>query len=87
MILLTGDFVPCVGALDLQGLRKRMKAVREAFDSFFEKIIEEHIEKPKMDGEMKDFVDIMLGFLGSEEAEYCIDRSHIKGIILVCFIY
>lgn len=76
-----------MGALDLQGLRKRMKAVREAFDSFFEKIIEEHIEKPKMDGEMKDFVDIMLGFLGSEEAEYCIDRSHIKGIILVCFIY
>ncbi|XP_031398003.1 cytochrome P450 CYP736A12-like [Punica granatum] len=77
-----GDYIPYVRALDLQRLKKRMKAVRKAFDSFFEKIIDEHVQNPKREGDTKDFVDVVLGFLGSEETEYRIDRTHIKAIIL-----
>ncbi|PKI76314.1 hypothetical protein CRG98_003236 [Punica granatum] len=81
-----GDYIPYVGALDLQGLKKRMKRVRKAHDAFFEKIIDEHVQNPKREGESKDFVDVMVRFLGSEEAEYRIDRNHIKAIILVYYI-
>lgn len=77
-----GDYIPQIASLDLQGLRKRMKAVSKVFDAFFEKIIDEHV-RSKDEKRTKDFVDVMLSFLGSEETEYKINREHIKAIILV----
>ncbi|KAL5751721.1 hypothetical protein ACOSQ2_022228 [Xanthoceras sorbifolium] len=58
-----------------------MKAVAKVFDEFFEKIIDEHVQS-KDDSRTKDFVDLMLNFMGSEETEYHIDREHTKAIIL-----
>ncbi|XP_030518619.2 cytochrome P450 71AU50-like [Rhodamnia argentea] len=77
-----GDFVPYLAPFDLQGLTKRMKAVSRTFDGFFEKIIDEHMESKKEEGETKDFVDVMLGIMGLNEGEYHIDRPHVKAIIL-----
>ncbi|KAK2655921.1 hypothetical protein Ddye_008973 [Dipteronia dyeriana] len=76
-----GDYIPQIASLDLQGLTKKMKAVSKVFDGFFEKIIDEHVQS-KDDNRTKDFVDVMLDFMGSEETEYRIDREHIKAIIL-----
>ncbi|KAJ0040942.1 hypothetical protein Pint_26784 [Pistacia integerrima] len=80
-----GDYIPQIASLDLQGLTKRMKAVSKVFDAFFEKIIDEYVQF-KDEKITKDFVDVMLSFLGSEETEYKIDREHIKAIILVTFV-
>lgn len=76
-----GDYIPPLAPLDLQGLTKRLKAIGKVFDDFFEKSIDEHIQF-KDENRTKDFVDIMLGFLGSEETEYRIGRDNIKAIIL-----
>ncbi|XP_062149328.1 cytochrome P450 71AU50-like [Alnus glutinosa] len=76
-----GDYIPCLAPLDLQGLTRRMKAVSKIFDDFFEKIIDEHVQS-KDGNKTKDFVDVMLSFMGSEESEYRIERSNIKAIIL-----
>ncbi|BBH09278.1 Cytochrome P450 superfamily protein, partial [Prunus dulcis] len=76
-----GDFIPFIAPLDLQGLTKRMKGVSKVFDAFFEKIIDEHIQSTDQE-RTKDFVDVMLGFMGSEESEYRLERSNIKAIIL-----
>ncbi|KAL5820380.1 hypothetical protein ACOSQ3_022262 [Xanthoceras sorbifolium] len=75
------DYIPQIASLDLQGLRKRMKAVAEVFDVFFEKVIDEHVQS-RDENRTKDFVDLMLSFMGSEETYYRIDRDHIKTIIL-----
>jgi cytochrome P450 len=77
-----GDYIPCLAPLDPQGLTRRMKAVSKIFDDFFEKIIDEHVQS-KDESKSKDFVDVMLSFMGSEESEYRIERSNIKAIILV----
>ena len=77
-----GDYIPPIAPLDLQGLTKRMKAIGKVFDDFFEKIIDEHIQF-KDENRTKDFLDVMLDFLGSEETEYRIGRGNIKAIILV----
>jgi len=77
-----GDYIPPIAPLDLQGLTKRMKAIGKVFNDFFEKIIDEHIQF-KDENRTKDFVDVMLDFLGSEETEYRIGRDNIKAIILV----
>ncbi|ONI13659.1 hypothetical protein PRUPE_4G235500, partial [Prunus persica] len=59
----------------------RMKSVNKAFDTFFEKVIEQHLQYN--DGERtKNFVDVMMGFMGSEKSKYRIKRPHIKAIIL-----
>ncbi|PRQ48908.1 putative cytochrome P450 [Rosa chinensis] len=77
-----GDYLPFLAPFDLQGLTKRMKAVSKVFGDFFEKIIDEHIESQDDPERTKDFVDVMLGFMGSQESEYKIERSNIKAIIL-----
>ncbi|XP_062149139.1 cytochrome P450 71AU50-like [Alnus glutinosa] len=76
-----GDYIPYVAPLDLQGLTRRMKAISKIFDSFLEKIIDEHVQS-KDENQTKDFVDVMLSFMGFEESEYRIERSNIKAIIL-----
>ncbi|XP_020236938.1 cytochrome P450 CYP736A12 [Cajanus cajan] len=77
-----GDYIPYISKLDLQGLIKRMKVLRKIFDDFFDKIIEEHIQLEKGEDKVKDFVDVMLGFVGTEESEYRTERSNIKAILL-----
>ncbi|BFG20120.1 hypothetical protein CerSpe_063940 [Prunus speciosa] len=75
-----GDYIPFIAPFDLQGFTKRMKSVNKAFDTFFEKVIDEHIQSNE--GERtKDFVDVMVAFMGSEQSEYRIERPHIKAII------
>ncbi|KAL2342999.1 hypothetical protein Fmac_004284 [Flemingia macrophylla] len=77
-----GDYIPYIGKLDLQGLIKRSKAVQKTFDEFFDKIIDEHIQS-KGEDNVRDFVDVMLGFINDkEEFEYCFERSNIKAILL-----
>ncbi|XP_059432652.1 cytochrome P450 71AU50-like, partial [Corylus avellana] len=76
-----GDYIPFIAPLDLQGLTRRMKDVSKIFDDFFEKIIDEHVQS-KDENKTKDFVDVMLSFMGSQESEYRIERSNIKAIIL-----
>lgn len=78
-----GDYIPYIAALDLQGLTKRMKVVGKIFDDFFEKIIDEHLQSEKGEDRTKDFVDVMLDFVGTEESEYRIERPNIKAILLV----
>ncbi|KAE8728080.1 putative Mitochondrial transcription termination factor family protein [Hibiscus syriacus] len=75
------DYIPQIRGLDLQGQTKRMKAIAKDFDDFFEKIVEEHVQS-KEENRTKDFVDVMLGFMGSEETEYRVERDTIKAIIL-----
>ncbi|KAJ6419519.1 hypothetical protein OIU84_029590 [Salix udensis] len=76
-----GDYIPPIAPLDIQGLTKRMKAAGKVFDDFFEKIIEEHIQL-KDETRIRDFVDVMLDFVGSEETEYRIGGDNIKAIML-----
>ncbi|XP_058103458.1 cytochrome P450 71AU50-like [Magnolia sinica] len=75
------DYIPYVGALDLQGLTRRMKAFAKVMDAFFENVIDEHV-RTRDKAHQRDFVDVMLSFMESNDAELQIDRNNIKAIIL-----
>ncbi|KAE9601280.1 putative abieta-7,13-dien-18-ol hydroxylase [Lupinus albus] len=77
-----GDYIPFVGALDLHGLKRRMKVVGKIFDDFFEKVFYEHMQLENKEDKIEDFVDVMLGFVGSKQSEYHIERPNIKAILL-----
>ncbi|XP_058094425.1 cytochrome P450 71AU50-like [Magnolia sinica] len=75
------DYIPCIGPLDLQGLRRRMKTTNKFFDSLFEKIIDEHLQHSEV-RHQRDFVDFMLSFMTSDENQFQFNRSNIKAILL-----
>ncbi|XP_051140469.1 cytochrome P450 71AU50-like [Andrographis paniculata] len=77
-----GDFFPVMGAVDLQGLRRRMKELSGAFDGFLERIIEEHKNKESSSKENQDFVDTMMAIMESGEAGFEFDRRHVKAVLL-----
>ncbi|KAL1830989.1 hypothetical protein ACET3Z_000640 [Daucus carota] len=79
-----GDYFPYIGALDLQGLTRKMKAIAKVWDQFLEKIVDEH-DQPKESGQTKDFVDTMLGILKSGNSEFEFDRTHVKAILMDMF--
>ncbi|KAK0579706.1 hypothetical protein LWI29_030153 [Acer saccharum] len=77
-----GDYIPQIASLDLHRVTKKMKAVAKAFDVFVEKIIDEHVRSTE-ENRNKDFVDVMLGFMGAEATEYRLERDTVKAIILL----
>ncbi|KAJ9174070.1 hypothetical protein P3X46_017141 [Hevea brasiliensis] len=83
------DYVPFLGAFDLQGLTKRMKSFSKAMDTILEKIICEHEREArwKKKQQMKDFVDVLLSLMNqpmtsNEEVLYTLDRTNIKAILI-----
>jgi cytochrome P450 family 1 subfamily A polypeptide 1/ferulate-5-hydroxylase len=77
-----GDYIPQIAAVDLQGLTKRMKSISKVLDVFLDKIIDEHVQYQEK-GKNKDFVDVMLSFMKSEENEYLVDQGCMKATMLV----
>ncbi|XP_050256106.1 cytochrome P450 CYP736A12-like [Quercus robur] len=83
------DYVPYLGALDLQGLTRRMKKCSKALDVVLENIIKEHEKIPSSGQQDRetDFIDTLLSLMNQpmnprDEQVYIIDRTNIKAIIL-----
>ena len=86
------DFIPVLGIFDLQGMRKKMKAVHEGFDRLLEKVVDEHLmnKGDRREREDKDFVDVMLELMegGGEEVEGVrLDGTTVKAIVLVSTLH
>lgn len=79
-----GDYIPQLTFLDIHGHIKQMKGISKVLDEFFEKIISEHVQS-RDENRTKDFLDVMLGFMGPEQTEYKLDRDTVKAIMLVSF--
>ncbi|XLR24387.1 cytochrome P450 CYP736A12 [Arachis ipaensis] len=98
MLILAGkfnvtDFVPWLGPLDLQGLRRNFKKLSKEVDEVLEKIIKDHehaSSNAHNNNEKhgnKDFVDILLSQMHQpidpyDEQNHVIDRTNIKAIVL-----
>ncbi|KAF3442610.1 hypothetical protein FNV43_RR16526 [Rhamnella rubrinervis] len=86
----------CIGFcknMDLQGFGKRIKEVRENFDTMVERIMEEHEEARKKDDKnggdddgVKDLLDILLDIAEDESSEIRLTRQNIKTFILDLFV-
>ncbi|XWS59215.1 hypothetical protein CRYUN_Cryun08bG0102400 [Craigia yunnanensis] len=73
--------------LDLQGFRKRLKDVRDRYDILIEKIILEHKEARKKNGDegdtVKDVLDILIDISEDENAEMKLTRENIKAFVMI----
>ncbi|XP_074347866.1 cytochrome P450 CYP736A12-like [Apium graveolens] len=83
------DFIPFLGAIDLQGFNRRLKETSKAVDNVLDTINDEH-ERDASNGYNKlerDFVDVLLSLKNSpssthEQLAQNMDRSTIKAIVL-----
>lgn len=82
------DYIGFCRNLDLQGFGRRLKEVRENFQTMMERIIEEHEEARKEEkrggnNEVKDLLDILLDIAEDESLEIRLTRQDIKAFVLV----
>ncbi|CAN0919058.1 Cytochrome P450 84A1 [Linum grandiflorum] len=67
------DFIPCLGWMDPQGLNSRLVKARGDLDKFIDKIMEEHIQKRRLnsgvqaDDTIPDMVDDLLAFYSEDQ--------------------
>ncbi|KAK9026600.1 hypothetical protein V6N11_039435 [Hibiscus sabdariffa] len=79
------DFIWFCKNLDLQGMKKKLKHVRDKFDSMMDKIIKEHEEarKRKDHDTVKDLLHVLLDTSEDETSDMKLSRENIKAFILV----
>ncbi|XP_073152308.1 cytochrome P450 93A3-like [Henckelia pumila] len=90
------DYIWFCKNLDLQGFGKRLKDVRDKFDEFMEKIIEEHQNarrSVKLTGtgeevgsHVKDLLHILLDISEDKNSEIKLTKENIKAFILDIFV-
>lgn len=90
-----GEFVPYLDWLDLQGVKRRMKAANKTFDVFAEHLIEEHANHRKAAARatsdhghaepVKDFVDVLLDMAETDTKGVKISRENIKALLFDMF--
>ncbi|CAJ2652513.1 unnamed protein product [Trifolium pratense] len=82
------DYVPWLGALDIQGLTRSCKKTSKSLDEVLELIITEHEQTTNVHKtDHEDFVDILLSVTSEainpeNEQNLVIDRTNIKAILL-----
>ena len=98
-VLLTGkfnvsDFVWFFKNWDVQGFGKRLKEIRDRFDTMMERAIKEHQEERKRrkevgsgrdddDDQIKDLLDVLLDIHEDENSDIKLTKENIKAFILV----
>ncbi|KAJ7972275.1 Cytochrome P450 family protein [Quillaja saponaria] len=90
-----GDMIWFCKNLDLHGYGKRLKSVRNKYDTMMEKIIKDHEEARKKkkddyltgggDEGVKDLLDILLDFYEDEGCQIRLTRDNIKAFIMNMF--
>ena len=80
----TSDIIPGFGRIvdALTGLPRRIEYCHRRFDSFFEKLIEEHLDPTKQKSE-QDVIDVMLSLSNDEKAQFNPTKEHIKAVLMV----
>ncbi|CAI0470724.1 unnamed protein product [Linum tenue] len=88
-VLDIGDSIPWLAWLDLQGYRRRMKAVAGRIDGFLERVLDEHDLKRRGEGggggggkKKKDMVDVLLELADDPDLEVKMDRRRVKAFTL-----
>ncbi|XP_057457732.1 cytochrome P450 CYP736A12-like [Lotus japonicus] len=81
-----GDYIPWVGAFDLQGLVRKFKKAHEEFDQMLEQIIKDHEAPSRLsdqkNGQSIDFTDTLLSHMKQSKDKHIINKTNLKAILL-----
>ncbi|CAL5068490.1 unnamed protein product [Urochloa decumbens] len=82
------DYMPWLGWVDtLRGLRRRLERNFHELDAFYEKVIDDHLNKERASSKGEDLVDVLLRLHGDPAYNSTFNsRDQIKGILTDMFI-
>ncbi|KAL4296974.1 hypothetical protein GQ457_12G022000 [Hibiscus cannabinus] len=80
-----GDWIPWLDFLDLQGYKKRMKALRKKLDQFHDHVFDEHKQKKEELGKdfvAQDMVDLLLQLADDPDLDVKLTHDALRGLTL-----
>ncbi|TKY62568.1 Cytochrome P450 93A3 [Spatholobus suberectus] len=86
------DFIWFLKSFDLQGFNKRLRQIRDRFDTVMDRIIKEREEERRNNKEtggtrqFKDMLDVLLDIFEDENSEVKLDKENIKAFIMDIFV-
>ncbi|XP_058104060.1 cytochrome P450 71A9-like [Magnolia sinica] len=81
------DFFPSLEWINrVTGFEDKLDKVFHALDSFFEDVIEEHLNPGRPKPEHEDFIDVMLRVQKDVSQAISLTRDHIKAVIMDMFL-
>ncbi|GMY10252.1 2-methylbutanal oxime monooxygenase [Fagus crenata] len=86
----TVDILPWLGVggiVDrIMGVPRQIEKCYQKFDSFFERLLDDHLDPARQRPEHKDVVDVMLRISKDENAQFSPTKEHIKAVLLVLVV-
>ena len=83
----TVDILPWLGVggiVDrIMGIPRQIERCYQKFDSFFERMLDDHLDPARQRPEHEDVVDVMLRISKDENAQFSPTKEHIKAVLLV----
>ncbi|KAL5714272.1 flavonoid 3',5'-hydroxylase [Ranunculus cassubicifolius] len=79
-----GDYVPCIGWMDLQGIVRGMKHLHNKFDAILNNMLKDHIKTKHERKEKPDLVDVLMENRDNIENERLTD-TNMKALLLNFF--
>ncbi|GKB21788.1 cytochrome P450 93A3-like protein [Tanacetum coccineum] len=82
------DYIWFCNKLDIQGIGKRVRKLRQRFDDFIERVIKEHEDEnmSKDKDEVKDLLDVLLKISKDDDMELKLTKDNIKAFIQNLFV-
>ncbi|KAF5796682.1 putative cytochrome P450 [Helianthus annuus] len=82
-----GAYIPSLRWVDqLSGLERRVDKVAKEFDEFLEGVLEEHVNKNRVDVKCEDLVDVLLEIQRDNMTGFPLEDDMIKALILDIFM-
>ncbi|KAL0421846.1 UNVERIFIED_CONTAM: cytochrome [Sesamum latifolium] len=79
------DYFPLLGWIDeISGMRKRLEKIFRDLDSFYDELIEEHLDKNRPKSMEGDILDNVLGLMRDGSIPLTVD--HVKGVIMTILL-
>ncbi|GFZ01758.1 hypothetical protein Acr_15g0003670 [Actinidia rufa] len=83
-IAFASDFFPSIGGLldVVTGLQWKLGRCFKNLDTFFEKVLEEHLDPARPKPQHEDITDVMLGLAKDRTTVIRLEKEHMKAVLL-----
>ncbi|CAI9099096.1 OLC1v1035867C1 [Oldenlandia corymbosa var. corymbosa] len=81
------DYFPSLGWMDkITGINHRLERIFEKFDSFYQELINEHLDPDRPESMNDDIIDLMLQLQKDKSTSFDITMDHIKAFLMNVFL-
>lgn len=78
------DYFPSLGWIDkLTGINSRLERIFQKFDSFYQELIDEHLDPNRPKSMDDDIIDLMFQLQRNRSTSFDITMDHIKALLMV----